>query len=92
VSIDEGYRAIIVENYSIEEGHMTTVLAVAYANTMSAIVQTILEAKDLSVTTADDGVDTLEELTVTHIDMAIVHFHMPNMNGVFSSENHENTR
>ena len=45
------------------------------------MVQTILETEGHTVITAEDGVDALEKLTQTDIDMAVVDFHMPNMNG-----------
>lgn len=60
---------------------MPTILAVDDAKTMRNMVQTILEAEGHTVITAEDGVDALKKLTSQHIDMAVVDFHMPNMNG-----------
>lgn len=51
------------------------------AKTMRCMVQTILENEGHTVITAEDGVDALEKLKTDKIDMALVDFHMPNMNG-----------
>jgi two-component system, chemotaxis family, chemotaxis protein CheY len=51
------------------------------AKTMRSMVQTILENEGYSVITAEDGVDALEKLDTNKIDMAVIDFHMPNMNG-----------
>jgi len=60
---------------------MATIMAVDDAKTMRSMVQTILEHEDHTVITAEDGVDALKKLTNNDIDMAVVDFHMPNMNG-----------
>jgi two-component system, chemotaxis family, chemotaxis protein CheY len=60
---------------------MATILAVDDAKTMRSMVQAILENKDHTVITAEDGVDALKKLITNHIDMAVIDFHMPNMNG-----------
>ncbi|HIF50366.1 MAG TPA: response regulator [Thiotrichaceae bacterium] len=60
---------------------MATIMAVDDAKTMRSMVQTILGHKDHTVITAEDGVDALKKLTNNDIDMAVVDFHMPNMNG-----------
>jgi two-component system chemotaxis response regulator CheY len=60
---------------------MSTILAVDDAKTMRSMVKTILEAEGHTVITAEDGVDALKKLTNNEVDMAVVDFHMPNMNG-----------
>jgi two-component system, chemotaxis family, chemotaxis protein CheY len=60
---------------------MATIMAIDDAKTMRSMVQTILEHKDHTVITAEDGVDALKKLDTKKIDMAVVDFHMPNMNG-----------
>jgi two-component system, chemotaxis family, chemotaxis protein CheY len=60
---------------------VTTIMTVDDAKTMRSMVQTILENEGYSVITAEDGVDALEKLDTNKIDMAVIDFHMPNMNG-----------
>jgi two-component system, chemotaxis family, chemotaxis protein CheY len=60
---------------------MTTIMAVDDAKTMRSMVQTILESEGHTVITAEDGIDALKKLGTNQIDMAVVDFHMPNMNG-----------
>jgi two-component system, chemotaxis family, chemotaxis protein CheY len=60
---------------------MAKIMAIDDAKTMRNMVQTILEHKDHTVITAEDGVDALKKLDKNKIDMAVVDFHMPNMNG-----------
>jgi len=60
---------------------MATVLAVDDAKTMRSMVKTILEGEGHSVVTAEDGIDALEKIESNHIDIAVVDYHMPNMNG-----------
>ena len=60
---------------------MTTILAVDDAKTMRGMVKAILENEGHEVVTAEDGVDALKKVESNKIDMAVVDFHMPNMNG-----------
>jgi two-component system, chemotaxis family, chemotaxis protein CheY len=58
-----------------------TILAVDDAKTMRSMVKTIIEAEGHSVISAEDGEDALVKLESNTVDMAVVDFHMPNMNG-----------
>ncbi len=60
---------------------MTTIMTVDDAKTMRSMIQTILENEGYTVITAEDGLDALKKLKTSQVDMAIVDFHMPNMNG-----------
>jgi two-component system, chemotaxis family, chemotaxis protein CheY len=60
---------------------MKTVLAVDDAKTMREMVKAILENEGHKVVTAEDGIDALKKIETTRIDIAVVDFHMPNMNG-----------
>ncbi len=60
---------------------MTTIMTVDDAKTMRCMVKTILENEGYTVITAEDGLDALKKLDTNQVDMALVDFHMPNMNG-----------
>jgi two-component system, chemotaxis family, chemotaxis protein CheY len=60
---------------------MTTIMTVDDAKTMRCMVQAILENEGYTVITAENGLDALKKLETNQVDMALVDFHMPNMNG-----------
>ena len=51
------------------------------SSTMRKFVSFSLKMKDFEVIAAEDGMDALEKLSQTHVDLAIVDLNMPNMDG-----------
>lgn len=66
------------------------------SSTVRKFVKFSLQLKEFDVITAEDGMDALEKMSQTKVDMAIVDLNMPNMDGyelietLRGSEDYEN--
>ena len=57
------------------------VLVADDSSTMRKFVSFSLKMKNLDVVVAEDGMDALEKISQTQVDLAIVDLNMPNMDG-----------
>ena len=57
------------------------------SSTVRKFVSFSLKMSDFTVITAEDGMDALEKMSQTHVDLAIVDLNMPNMDGFELIEN-----
>jgi len=61
---------------------MKRILVVDDSSTIRKLINYILRKKDYHVTEAEDGIDALEKLIETKVDLVIADLNMPNMDGI----------
>ncbi len=61
---------------------MKRILVVDDSSTIRKLINYILRKKDYHVTEAEDGIDALEKLIDTKVDLVIADLNMPNMDGI----------
>ena len=52
------------------------------SSTIRKLINYILRKKDYQITEAEDGIDALEKLINTKVDLVIADLNMPNMDGI----------
>lgn len=61
------------------------------SSTVRKFVSFSLKMENFTVITAEDGMDALEKMSQTHVDLAIVDLNMPNMDGFELIQNIRNS-
>jgi len=61
---------------------MKRILVVDDSSTIRKLINYILRKKDYHITEAEDGLDALEKLIDTKVDLVIADLNMPNMDGI----------
>lgn len=61
---------------------MKRILVVDDSSTIRKLINYILRKKDYHITEAEDGIDALEKLIDTKVDLVIADLNMPNMDGI----------
>jgi len=61
---------------------MKKILIVDDSSTIRKLINYILRKKDYQITEAEDGIDALEKLINTKVDLVIADLNMPNMDGI----------
>ncbi|MCX8111065.1 MAG: response regulator [Syntrophorhabdaceae bacterium] len=61
---------------------MKRILVVDDSSTIRKLINYILRKKDYQITEAEDGIDALEKLIDTKVDLVIADLNMPNMDGI----------
>lgn len=61
------------------------------SSTVRKFVSFSLKMENFNVITAEDGMDALEKMSQTHVDLAIVDLNMPNMDGFELIQNIRNS-
>ncbi|HOV91262.1 MAG TPA: response regulator [Syntrophorhabdaceae bacterium] len=61
---------------------MKRIMIVDDSSTIRKLINYILRKKDYHITEAEDGMDALEKLIDTKVDLVIADLNMPNMDGI----------
>lgn len=61
---------------------MKRIMVVDDSSTIRKLINYILRKKDYHITEAEDGMDALEKLIETKVDLVIADLNMPNMDGI----------
>ncbi|HOP85404.1 MAG TPA: response regulator [Syntrophorhabdaceae bacterium] len=61
---------------------MKRIMIVDDSSTIRKLINYILRKKDYLITEAEDGLDALEKLIETKVDLVIADLNMPNMDGI----------